>query len=55
MRKSSIKNIITASIAISKMDSDARETLLLQILENNPSVIINAMEKNGVTFGGAVS
>jgi large subunit ribosomal protein L7/L12 len=45
------RNLITATAAIVKMDADARETLLLTILESNPSAVITAMKANGVRFG----
>jgi ribosomal protein L7/L12 len=45
------KNLITATAAIVKMDADARETLLLTILESNPTAVITAMKGNGITFG----
>jgi ribosomal protein L7/L12 len=45
------KNLITAAAAICKMDNDARETLLLTILESNPTAVITAMKGNGITFG----
>lgn len=54
MRKSTVKNIITASAAIVKMSADERETVLLMVLEKNPSAVITAMANNGVTFGDKV-
>jgi ribosomal protein L7/L12 len=45
------KNLITACAAICKMDHDARETLLLTILESNPTAVITAMKASGITFG----
>jgi ribosomal protein L7/L12 len=45
------RSLITACAAIVKMTADARETLLLTILESNPSAVITAMKANGVTFG----
>jgi ribosomal protein L7/L12 len=45
------KNLITAAAAIVKMDNDARETLLLTILESNPTAVMAAMKLNGITFG----
>lgn len=49
------RNIITATAAIVKMDADARETLLLTILESNPAPVLAAMKINGVTFGDATT
>lgn len=43
--------IITATAAIVKMTADDRETLLLSILESNPTAVIKAMKDNGVSFG----
>lgn len=45
------RKLITATAAIVKMRGDERETLLLTILESNPSAVITAMKANGVTFG----
>jgi len=45
------KNLIIATAAIVKMTSDDRETLLLDILESNPSAVITAMKINNVSFG----
>ena len=45
------RNLIVACAAIVKMTADDRETLLLSILESNPTATINAMKLNGVTFG----
>ncbi len=55
MPSPSNKNLITAAVAIVKMDSDARETLLLMILEKNPTACITAMSENGVTFGDKIN
>jgi ribosomal protein L7/L12 len=51
MPSPSTKNVITAAVAIVKMTDDARETLLLTILEKNPTACIAAMSENGITFG----
>jgi ribosomal protein L7/L12 len=45
------RNLITATAAIVKMDADTRETLLLTILESNPTAVITAMKSNDITFG----
>ncbi len=50
----SIKNIITASVAIAKMDPDTREQLLYSILEKNPTACITAMANNGITFADKI-
>jgi ribosomal protein L7/L12 len=43
--------IITATAAICKMSADDRETVLLLILESNPTACLNAMKLNKVSFG----
>lgn len=45
------QNLIIATVAIVKMNADDRETLLLAILENNPTAVIAAMKLNGINFG----
>lgn len=55
MPSPSTKNVITAAVAIVKMSDDARETLLLTILEKNPTACITAMAESGITFGDKIN
>ena len=43
--------LITATAAIVKMSAEDRETVLLLILERNPTATLTALKANGVTFG----
>jgi ribosomal protein L7/L12 len=38
------KNIITAALKISKMNSDSIEALALKLLETNPTIVLRALE-----------